>query len=182
MDSGRRDGFARFLRHGATRRGALGALLAVLPISSEVLDAKKRKKGKKRKLCRGAKVRCGRGCCLRNGLQPDCCPAETGKACTNLATDFGNCGACGIACDAGKVCAAGLCWLPCPEASGCFGAKLCEGNNLCVAVDHIAVCAASATCDQLTGCTSDPAACPAGTACAAICCGNEANTCRTPVS
>jgi hypothetical protein len=178
MESARLDGLALILGRRGTRRGTLGALLGLLSISNDSLAAKKRKK---RKRCRRATVRCGRRCCRTAGLRPDCCPTTTGKRCTNKKTDPANCGACGNACDAGEVCVAGLCWRTCPEASGCFGAKLCDGGNLCVAVDGVAVCTVSATCDQLVDCTTDPAACPVGTACGAICCGNAAQTCRTPV-
>jgi hypothetical protein len=186
MDPSRFDATLRRFAASAGRRDAvrsltalgLGALAGLAGLGTGAAASTR----KKRQRCRGKKIRCGRGCCKTNGSRPDCCPTRKSKVCTNLATDPANCGACGITCDEGKVCAGGLCWLPCPEASGCFGAKLCEGGNLCVAVDGVAVCAVSATCDQLTGCTIDPAACPAGTTCAAICCGADANTCRTPVS
>ena len=184
MDAVRFDTVARSL---ASRRGALGlgfllGVQATLPPAG--LDAKRRK-NRKRKTCRGGKIKCGRACCAAGGVTPDCCPAATGKkkVCTNLSRDAANCGRCGNACASGKVCAAGLCWDPCPEPSGCFDGQVrpCNGQNLCVAVDGVAVCAVGANCFTLPDCSNDPEICAAGTACADICCGNATRTCRTPV-
>jgi len=180
------DRFDILTRSLSSRRGAigLGALLGMSrAISLAEIAAKEEKKGakgKKRKKCRGNKTKCGRGCCVTTGAKPNCCPTAKGKACTNLASDPANCGSCGFSCAAGKVCAGGLCWDSCPEASGCFGAKLCNTNDLCVAVNGVAVCSVGGNCFALTDCSTDPAVCPAGTACADICCGNASKTCRTP--
>jgi len=56
------------------------------------------------------------------------CPAgqvACGGACTELAVDVGNCGACGVACGATDVCRAGAC-VPC--SSVCSGALGCQGR------------------------------------------------------
>jgi hypothetical protein len=164
-----------------TRRGLLAAvstgLISLGP--GRVTTAKKRKR---RKRCRGAATKCGRSCCALAGPNPNCCPTPQGKVCTNLSTDPGNCGVCGNACAAGKVCAAGLCWDPCPEPSGCFlgQVRLCNGQNVCVSVDGVSVCAVGGNCFALTDCSSDPELCQVGSACAAICCGTATATCRTP--
>jgi hypothetical protein len=182
MDADRFDGLVRSL---SSRRTVvrLGALLGVkTALSAADLGARKRKKRRKRKTCRGAKISCGRACCALAGTNPDCCPAAKANVCTNLATDPANCGRCGLACGAGKVCAGGLCWDPCPEPSGCFSGevRLCNGQNLCVSVDGVAVCAVGGNCFALTDCSADPGLCPAGSACADICCGAASGTCRTP--
>jgi hypothetical protein len=181
MDAQQFDTLARILALGVSRRAALTGLLGILAtftLRPRVESAGK--KGKKRKKCRGNKTKCGHGCCLTTGAEPDCCPSGKGKRCTNLDSDPANCGSCGNACAAGKVCVRGLCWDLCPEASGCFGAKLCNTNDLCVEINGVAVCAVGGNCFALTDCSTDPTICPAGSACAAICCGNASATCRSP--
>lgn len=76
---------------GLPRRMVLGGVLGLLGagVAGGQSNARKRKKKK----CKGGTTKCG-------------------KRCANLRTDAANCGACGTACPAGRVCTNGVCGCP----------------------------------------------------------------------
>jgi hypothetical protein len=91
----------------------------------------------------------GQQCVTSGGVTACACPAATPDACsgiggatfcTNTVDDPQNCGACGTACSAGFVCAAGTCGLTCQA-----GLINCDGTCIDPSTDRTH-CGASATC------------------------------------
>ncbi len=99
---------------------------------------------------------------------PEGCPegqTECGGTCVATEVDPGNCGGCGVTCEAGEVCAGGQCALTCQQ-----GLIECEGTCVDPQTSN-AFCGASGSCDGADA----GAICEAGT----ICSGGEcAPTCQ----
>jgi hypothetical protein len=97
-------------------------------------------------------------------------------ACTTLATDIANCGACGVRCGSGRVCAAGVCRCgPGTESCGTACADLSSDPNHCGACNQ-AACAAPTVCTSSNGATRCADACASGqTACDRACVDLETN-------
>ena len=91
------------------------------------------------------------------------CPAgqqRCGDRCADLSEDVANCGACGVACPAGALCAAGGCYLPdCPNTD-CSATQICRDAR-CASIACLGVqCAAGELCSEGR---CFPTQCPTGT-------------------
>lgn len=88
--------------------------------------------------------------------------AVCGGACTSLATDPANCGACGNACGAGQNCAASACVYGTAQNCGALG-RTCATGERCVSGDCVAdLYLACFDTDEVREATADLAAAGAG--------------------
>jgi hypothetical protein len=144
MDAGQFDRMTRTLASGATRRGVVAsvaaAAAAVVGLGSRARDvaavtpATCRKSGR---YCTRNSHCCNQTCLLGKraprGLRNTCaCLApdlRCGGVCRQVLTDTSNCGACGVACDAGWTCEEGECveppFVPCTD--------LADNEQICAA-------------------------------------------------
>lgn len=176
MDDRRFDTLTRMLT-GVLPRRHVGHVVSGLGLAGGLGlalagESQGKKKGKKKKCKPCESVECN---ACESG-QTTC-----GETCTDTLTDAQSCGRCGARCGQGEVCVEGLCWTSCPVASSCGSAGdiiFCSPNVPCLDVAGTPVCAVEFSCSSAINCTD--ASCPAGTACAAICCGSIANICVAP--
>lgn len=181
MDDRRFDAVTRSL---ASRRAAVGGVLAALlgvAIPGTAAARKKPKKCKPKcpvcKKCVKGKCKpqpdgtaCGAGqTCTGGDCLASSCPdgqVRCDGACVDTATNDANCGACGKACPAGSGCCGGGC------CEGCCDGTVCKGglsDNACGASGTAcAACAAGQDCNGGT-CTCDGVSCDG-------CC--DGTTCR----
>jgi hypothetical protein len=194
MDGNRFDDLARTLAHPRTRRSlvralagtAAGGLLAV--VGADRAQAKPGGNSAAAAFCHAvfgdtrAAGQCTSQAAHGTGPYVACGgnPANfCAGACTDVATDVANCGACGTACPSDTcndgVCAGGACatrpkadGTPCDDGNPCTVFDVCQAGAcvgisplICTALDQ---CHVPGTCDPNTGTCSNPAA-PDGTAC-----------------
>ncbi len=191
MDEARFDCIAKSLATSASRR-TLGKLLnagvvggLALSIFGSDSAAGKKGDGERRNRDKGDKRKKKK---KKNALpSPDpigCAPATPttcGAACVNTQIDPEHCGGCDQACDSGKLCLGGACFVPCSVASTCAAGVQCGSNTkLCVKVGDVAVCADATNCGPNTRVSCDDDPCPDGRACAEICCGGFNSVCVLP--
>ncbi|MEA2696814.1 MAG: hypothetical protein QOI66_1085 [Myxococcales bacterium] len=139
--------------------------------------------------CPAGGYHCDRGCkCGAGGVcgaGETCCGSGAGATCIALGQSMGNCGACGMVCDATRsnACSGGAC--KCGAAAQCAAGQTCCGGScfdLAHDVDHCLGC--GSTCDRnkadncLNGCRcGNNAACGNGqTCCGGACVDTSTNT------
>jgi Stigma-specific protein, Stig1 len=149
------DALTRAVARGSSRRGALKALAGGA--------------------VGGLAALAGGGAAAAPRPKPGCCPSGhpvlCGLTCTDTKADPANCGGCGHSCDAGTVCANGVCAAPpCTSPADCGSPNdpcqvaTCAGGQCGVGTRNCADgndCTAD-VCDR-AGCSNPPL--PAGTAC-----------------
>lgn len=130
MNRGRVDGIVQGVGSGfrATRRGAVGALAALLGCGAAPrAEARKRKK----KSCKGGKVRCGDKCCPRGqqcvGGKCGCSPAKCAQATDPSNDQFEAC-YCEPAVGGKEFCTGSI---PCGGATPCSTNKDCPPGSIC---------------------------------------------------
>ncbi len=161
MDGIRFDDALRSLVSARTRRGVLGLSLASVVASLLGLaGADAKKKGKKKKKCKGNKKKCGKKCILKTeccggcGQDEECCDGT----CFNVQTDAEHCGDCDTQCGTGEFCLDGECLV---------GIGTCDvGDNFCTSVldqcNDLDTCQCLQTFDGQTRCGNFP---PGGFTC-----------------
>ncbi len=124
-------------------------------------------------------ARCEAGACTGGGPiackapTPNPCDGTKGAYCTDLLNDAGNCGACGIACPQGVLCAQGKCSGTAPPVNNPPPPITCSPGqpNGCVKADGSSYCA-NVLFDQ-NNCGKCGAPCPAGISCQMGVCGGN---------
>ncbi|HVP65916.1 MAG TPA: GDSL-type esterase/lipase family protein [Anaeromyxobacteraceae bacterium] len=103
---------------------------------------------------------CKAGACACPDGAPNACGSGTTAFCTSFATDPGNCGGCGKACNSGQVCTSGNCAVSCSSGqTACAGgsgpgycADLASDASNCGTCGHV--------CPSGQACTASQCACP----------------------